>query len=275
MDSNPAVRRRASLALILLAFGLLSANPGFAATDAALGVRGSAFVITTADGEVLTSRDLVGATLNVVVADGSHVTLRLDAVTPDERSGGVLLHAFSLRDARRKRWTPFCEPDSEGRSAGFPIAGAWSADGRFIRDPKRWFVTCTSGAEGKCLLRGYDPWARGPGGEDLAPYYEACQHAIRADYDGRGDPHTRKGTIILMTDTARIATDESAAEPAYVFEAGWGPAGAVCVAHTRWPDLLSMEALLKSAPRLEGHPCDEAEARRRGALVFTRSMIRP
>ena len=59
------------------------------------------------------------------------------------------------------------------------------------------------------------------------------------------------------------------------FEAGWGPHGAVCVARTRWSELLPLSVLLASAPRLVARPCDEAEARRRGAVLFNRSKLRP
>jgi hypothetical protein len=43
------------------------------------------------------------------------------------------------------------------------------------------------------------------------------------------------------------------------------------VAHTRWPDLLPLKALLASAPALAAAPCDPEEARKRGALLFNRS----
>jgi hypothetical protein len=124
---------------------------------------------------------------------------------------------------------------------------------------------------------GYDPWRPGPNGEDLAAYYQACEHMVRADYAGDGVAHTRNGIAILIWDTARIrpavggppSADNPFAD--YPFEAGWGPDGAVCVDHTRQTDLLTLDRLLKSAPGLAARPCDEAEARRRGALLFNGS----
>jgi hypothetical protein len=164
---------------------------------------------------------------------------------------------------------PLCDPDAYGRQAGFPIAGRWDERGRFVKDPKALFIACTSGAQGKCLMWGYDPWGRGPHGEDLAPYYEACTHLVRADYAG-GAAHTRNGTLIEVWDDLGIQTQEPKPVPGVRFEAGWGPEGAVCVAKTRYEDLLPLHVLLQSRPGLGG-ACDEGSARRRGALIFNRS----
>jgi hypothetical protein len=93
---------------------------------------------------------------------------------------------------------------------------------------------------------------------------------VRADYDGSRWAHTRNGTIIDIWDHIDIQTDAAADDPAFHFEAGWSARGAVCVARTRWPDLLSRDALVRAAPRLDG-PGDEAIATAEGALLFNRS----
>jgi hypothetical protein len=93
---------------------------------------------------------------------------------------------------------------------------------------------------------------------------------VRADYDGSGDAHTRNGTLIEIWDDLRIQTKETPPSLGLTFEAGWGPNGAVCVARTRYADLLSLNALLNGNPRLGG-ACDETSARRRGALIFNAS----
>ncbi len=184
----------------------------------------------------------------------------------------VLLHTISERtDAG---WRPLCHPDAYGRQEAFPVAGRWDERGRFVKDPDAWFLTCTSGSQGKCILWGYDPWGRGPNGEDLAPFYQACQFTVRANYDGTGAAHTKDGTTIDVADVLAVTTFDTRADARFAFEAGWGPDGAVCVARTRWRDLLSREALLRTAPRLGGR-CDEATARRRGALILTRVMTDP
>ena len=93
------------------------------------------------------------------------------------------------------------------------------------------------------------------------------------NYDERGEAHTQNGTEIDLVDILAIQTHDSLADPQYIFEAGWRPTGAVCVAAARWPDLLLKESLLKAAPILAG-PCTEEDARRRGALIFTRIIRR-
>jgi len=84
----------------------------------------------------------------------------------------------------------------------------------------RFLITCTGGAEGKCVRFGYKPWRRGPDGVSLAPYYQTCVRLVRADYCGDGIGHTRNGTPIDLFDTIGIQSDEVA--PGMTFEAAWG-----------------------------------------------------
>lgn len=251
----------------LLAALLCLAAPAAAAT---LTVEGTQFVLTTDTGARLTSAQMVGAVFEMTAPDGTPVTARIDAVAPAEERAATLLHTLSVRQVDGSL-ASMCEPDASGRQAGFPVAGSFDAAGRYRRAPGKWLLTCTSGSQAKCILWGYDPATPGPRGEDLTPFYEACQNLVRANYDGRGAAHTRDGTSIDLWDVASIQTPDSVADPAYVFEAGWAPGGAVCVAKTRLSDLLPLRVLLASAPRLRAERCDEAEARRRGALIFNRS----
>src|ERR1041385_6963440 len=69
------------------------------------------------------------------------------------------------------------------------------------------------------------------------PYYEACQHMVRADYDGSRWAHTKNGTPIDFWDHIGVQHPDTLADPAFAFEPGWSPEGAACVAKTRWPDL--------------------------------------
>ena len=252
----------------LLALGLiLIAGPALAAPTGGLAVEGTSFVVTTATAR-LASRDLVGAVFEIDDGKGGLARVRIDAVTPARENAAILLHTFSSRDPKTGEWVNMCESDAFGRRAGFPLQGHW--DGyRFVADPDAWFLACTSGSQGKRVLWGYDPWGKGPDGRPLADFYRTCQQTVRADYRGDGAPHTRNGTEIDVADIAGLQRHDSLDNPAYIFEAGWGPTGAVCVAATRWPDLLTEEALLKAAPNLGG-TCDEATARAKGALIFTR-----
>lgn len=254
---------------LLLLTLMLGADAGATPPEPSLAVRHAAFEITTSTGATLRSADLVGASFDITGDGGGVQALRIDAVAPAAERAAVLLHSFSIK-TKEGAWAAMCQPDVQGRQAGFPIAGRWGPDGRFIKDATAWFPACTSGAQGKCILWGYDPWGKGPNGEDLAPYYEACIHMVRADYDGRGAPNTRNGTSIDVWDKAGVQAPGSLQDASYSFEAGWGPTGAVCVAKTRYQDLLPRKVLLESSPHLDG-PCDEAAATARGALVFDRS----
>jgi hypothetical protein len=255
--------------LALIATLSLGAAPAWAD----MRVRETQFVWTTPDGRRLGSMDLVGAVMQIRGLDGEVFSSRLDGIEPAAEDRAILLHRFSVRDGAGGAWKPMCEPDAQGRRAGFPVAGRWDAKGHYVKDETSWFLACASGSQGKCILWGYNPFHRSRDGGDLAPFYQACQHMVRADYEGRGAAHTRNGTYIEMSDVADVAagSDQPDAGPTLRFEAGWGPDGAVCVAHTRWENLLPTRVLLESRPKLAAAPCDEAEARRRGALLFNSS----
>lgn len=243
------------------------AAPAARAADATLTVEDTSFVLTTPDGR-LTSKDMAGGELEMDI-DGVPATVRIDSAAPARERPGVMLLALSIKDPDTGEFAPLCEPDETGRSAGFPVQGAWNDKGAFVKDPKAWFLTCTSGARGKCVLWGYDPWKEGPKGQDLAPYYDACQRMVRADYDGRGQAFTRDGAILDVFDDIGIQASTTGGDDRFAFEAGWGPGGAVCADRTRRPDLLSLEALRKRGARFQGG-CDVERARKRGALIFTR-----
>lgn len=257
----------------LLGFGLALAPLG-AAAEPDLQVRETRFDLQLPDGTRRGSEDLVGAILEIDGPGGEPLVVRVDAVEPAPEDRTILLHTFSVRDAITAQWRPLCQPDGAGRKVGFPVAGRWDAKGAYVKDPSSWFLTCTSGSQGKCVLWGYNPFRKGPNGADLAPFYQACQHMVRADYDGRGAAHTRNGTTIDTADVAGVQRHDPDPNGEFAFEAGWGPTGAVCVARTRWADLLPTSVLLESRPELAAAPCDEAEARRRGALLFNRSKVR-
>ncbi len=88
-----------------------------------------------------------------MVMDGADITVRIDSVTPSKEQPGVLLHDLQLKHADGS-WTLLCEKDAYGRSAGFPVAGRWDKNGAYIKDQAGWFLTCTSGSQGKCILWG-------------------------------------------------------------------------------------------------------------------------
>ena len=110
-------------------------------------------------------------------------------------------------------------------------------------------LTCTSGAEGKCILLGYRPW-ESVGATSLRDIHAACIRMIRADYGGDGTSHTRDGTLIAFRDNLGIR--DFPADNDMPFEAAWGPDGAVCVARPRIAEILTLDDLAKAYPSLAG-----------------------
>lgn len=236
-------------------------------------VKGTTFHITLDDGQVMDQDQLPGTVLVIGDGSGQQRRVRIDAVEADPKdpTGEVMLYALSEQNLASGEWHNLCEPDPAGRRLGFPLAGAFTPAGQYVATPDRFFVTCTSGAEGKCVRFGYKPWRQTPIAGSLAPYYQACVRMVRADYCGDGVGHTRNGTLIDLFDRVGIQQDE--VEPGMTFEAAWGPDGAVCVRHTRLPDVLTLDTLIKQCPRLAGHigdACQETTP----TLLFNRSFGR-
>lgn len=232
-----------------------------------LEVEGSGFVLRLADGRVLRGRELQGAIIHLSDGAGGSLPLRLTSIEPDPEHADLLRHDFETLDAKGE-WAPACAADAYGERWGFPVALPPGHPGyeRAIT------MTCSSGAIGKCARFGYKPWARGPRGEDLLPLHAACVRMARADYCGDGVGHTKDGTPIDIHDDLGIQTPGAEPGDGFTFEAGWSGEGAVCVHHTRWPDLLTREQLLQSCPRLASVPaCDEERARALGARLFNAS----
>lgn len=260
---------KAPIAIIGACLAFAAASVAADPTAAGLRVDGTAFVLTETDGVVLRGADLVGAELDI--GDGS--TLRIDGVRadPQDPTGDVLLHSFSRRVGDGE-WHNPCEADREGRQEGVPIAGRWDSDGRFRADAGHFALSCTSGAQAKCVRFGYKPWKYAADGTPLALTYEACVRMVRADYCGDGQATTRDGMAIDIFDRHDIQESEGGAE--FRFEAGWSEQGAVCVAHPRVAENIDLEALATHCPRLRGalgNECTESRAQALGALVFNRS----
>lgn len=263
---------RSLTATVLIAASVLGPAATRAETAPVMTVEGTNLRVVTDGGAVLRSPDLVGAVLQVHVGDGEMARVRIDAVTVDP-AGGVLLHQFSVEGPSGER-LPYCSPDPDGRTTGFPLAGRAGEDGHLIKTSDDDFsIACTSGARGKCVRFGYHPWT------DAAALsrYNACLRLVRADYGGANDPFTRDGMLIDLYDDAGVQKPE-AVDP-MPFEAGWTEHGAVCVAHPRVPENGSLDDIVARYPHLAGRigpdVCTETAARAWGAVLFNRSRINP
>ncbi|WP_428381731.1 ADYC domain-containing protein [Nevskia ramosa] len=253
----------AFISLILMA---ACANAAETVTAPDLSTEHTAFVLKLADGRVLRGVQMQGAMVHMGIEGGQIASIKLASIIPDPKDPDILRHEFQVQDAQGT-WKPACQPNFYGETWGFPIALPEGHPGR----EGAITLTCSSGAVGKCVRFGYKPWAKGPHGEDLMPYHAACVHMVRADYAGDGTAHTKNGTDIDVYDRIGIQQSESGNDSKFGFEAGWAPAGAVCVAHTRWSDLITTAQLFERYPRLARKGCDEATAAAAGALLFNRS----
>jgi hypothetical protein len=240
-----------------------------AAEVTSVAIERTEFVVTMADGQVLRSPDLVGATLTLVAGLRSF-RFRIEGVErdPDAAKGDVWLHTFSAQTADGS-WQNICGPGPDGRRQGFPIAGhALAGNGALVAAaPGEFELTCTAGARGKCIRFGYLPWA--DGGLDL---YNTCVRMVRADYCGEGEGTTRNGMLIDLYDDVGINRPER--DAGLEFEAGWSADGAVCVRHVRVEQNTSLERLVATCPRLRGRVgsmCTEESARALGAKLFNHS----
>jgi hypothetical protein len=236
-------------------------------------VAGTAFHVTLPNGVVLVQEQLPGTVLTFGDGSGARRRIRIDSVEHDARdpTGEVILYGLSEVDQVSGEWRNACNPDPDGRRLGFPLAGAFTANGTYQPAHGGLLITCTGGAEGKCIRFGYKPWRTTQDGTSLALYYQACGRLVRADYGGDGVGHTRNGTPIDLFDRVGIQSDEPG--PGMSLEAAFDPNGAVCVAHTRLAALLTLDTLAEQYPRLTGHlgaACDETVP----ALLFVRSFGR-
>lgn len=234
-----------------------------------LTVEGSAFVLQLPDGRVLRGTELAGTTVHFAM-DGDEVTpIRLASISRDPERPDILRHEFQKPDGLGG-WEPACAPNIDGERWGFPIALPEGHPGR----EQAITLTCVSGAVGKCVRWGYPVWGKGPRGEDLTSIHAACVRMVRADYCGDGVAHTKDGTSIRYYDDLGIEKRGAQDDPSYVFEAGWSPQGAVCVAHPRWSDVVTLEQITARCPRLAAIArCDEASARALGARLFDHSRV--
>jgi hypothetical protein len=254
-------------------FVLLMAAAGPAAA-ASVSVVGSQFRVTLDDGTVLPQEALKGVVLTFGDGPGRQRRLRIDAAERDAKdpAGEVMLYGLSEPDPESGEWRNACLPDPEGKRLGFPLAGSFTPDGRYEPAPGRLLITCTGGAEGKCVRFGYKPWGRAPDGSSLKPYYQACVRLVRADYAGDGRGTTRNGQPIDIYDS--LGVQAPAKDTAYEFEAGFDEKGAVCVRHVRVKENATLAGVEASNPRLKGKVgeiCDETFARGQGAIAFVRS----
>lgn len=223
-------------------------------------------VLTLDDGRVLRAQALAGIVLTV--GEGSNeAEIRIDGVLHETRVKElpITFYRMSVKDRATGHYKPLCEMDAEGDRAAFAYPDG--ADG--------FSLTCTSGAEGKCILLGYFPWEN-RADVSMRDLNRACIHMMRADYGGDDRPSARNGTKINIID--RFGIQDPGPISWMAFEAAWGPDGAVCVSHPRIADNVTLDELAERYPHLRGrlgpHVCYEQAMRSDPrALLFNESVL--
>jgi hypothetical protein len=269
-------------ALVILLVGVAGLFlPDALAADriASVDVDGTTFIVHLASGRVLKGKDLEGSTLTLEGASAAtprKVRIETVEVDPKDPDAEVLLYHMLAIDPDSGKTEELCGPDAEGNRWAFPVRGQWDSMGQHISDVG-YTLTCGDGAQGKCVRFGYKPWKTLRDGTLLAAYHQACVRLVMADYCG-GHGTTRNGVLIDIYDRIGIQQKDPAGEAAGVrFEAAWNARGAVCVAHTRVPENMSLASLAAECPRLAGRlgdkVCSEESAGGFGdaVLVFNRS----
>jgi hypothetical protein len=247
------------VATVLVPFGYHPARSG----QARLLLERGEVALDFGDGRVISGDGLIGLIL-VVSKDNADVQVRIDGIETDTTRPGEPLALYRTSLLAAGASASACQVDPQGRRTALLYP---DEAGRFL-------LTCTSGAEGKCILFGYRPWEH-RGRIPMRDLHRACVHMLRADYGGDDRPTTRDGTQINIYD--RFGIQEASVAPAMTFEAAWGPEGAVCVAHPRIAEHVSLEQLAERYPRLRGRlgpdACTEDAMRiDPGALILNASV---
>ncbi len=258
------MRNRFTALLIVILVHCLLAPGEASALAGRLQVDGSEFVLRLDDGRILRRDDLLGLTLRLSSQGADGVELRVIGTDADETvSGKVALYRLASVGSDDGPPVDLCNADVRGRRLGFPLpdeAGGFQ------------FV-CTSGAAGKCVLMGYRPWESSD--KPMSALHRACVHMLRADYGGDDRPTTRNGTAIDVYDRFGIQTP--AMRPDMSFEAAWNEDGAVCVAHPRIRENITLAEIATRfdhlASRLGPLLCTEDAMRASpNAILFNRSV---
>ena len=124
----------------------------------------SRFEVTLADGTSLPQKELAGVVLTLGDGAGETRRLRIDSAEPDpaDPAGEHVLYSMSEQTGPNGQWENVCRPDRKGRRAGFPLRGAFTADGRHVDARGRISIACAGGAEAQYgVLRLQAPGPRG------------------------------------------------------------------------------------------------------------------
>jgi ADYC domain len=200
--------------------------------------------------------------------------VELDPTDPEKET---YLYTVFYLDKTEKKWKNLCKPDANNIAKAIPLSGSWDRTGAYIESSQLTTFACSSGVLAKCVRWGYKPWKKTEG-VSLRDFHQACTRMARADYCGNGKSYTRDGTEINVYDVLGI--QKKSPNDEMVFEAAWGPDGAICINHPRWFEVLS--EINKECPQKligstkVGSHCTTAEKAKQNwshALLFNDSFV--
>ncbi len=209
---------------------------------------------------------------------GRQLTVRIREAAPDPLDPDQEVYLYSIDyKTPTGTWENLCRPDAQGIAKAVVLQGSWDSQGNYHANPTQVSLSCTNGALGKCVRFGYQPWKE-KNGVPLRDYHQACFRLVRADYCGDGVGHTKDGTPINIYDRLQIQTPDPA--PEMSFEAVWGPEGAICINHVRWPE--DLDYVQQQCPRRlavnQSQSCqssDQAQQNHPGGILFNDSVAKP
>lgn len=211
--------------------------------------------------------------------NGAPITFRVDAVERDPRDadGDIYLYSLSYRDPADGAFKTYCLPDRDGRTFAIPLSGYWDSGKEHVNQPDVITFACTNSPLAKCVRWGYKPW-KTVNGASLRDHHLACVRMTRADYCGDGQPHTKDGTLIDIYDGMGI--QKRVEQKDMVFEAAWGPRGAVYVSRPRIGGAIDKVVALcpdklkgRTSADAPGLDKDAVQTRWPEALLFNDSRI--
>lgn len=167
---------------------------------------------------------MIGSVFDSVSKDRSPTKLRIDGLERGEGTNRDLLY-YSVSLHQDEAWKPLCAD----QAPAIALPGAWDLSSGAAGqagwiDVEGFFFACAGSSVAKCYELGFKPWkiVRGDDG-GISSLHEACVRALRADYQGTGESHTRSGVeMVLATGIDDALADE------YQLEALWGTEGARC-----------------------------------------------
>lgn len=184
---------------------------------------------------------LVGTILDVQVGNVAY-QFQINRVDVDTQSGfqDIYLYEIVFRNNNPPGpWLNLCTDAKGSPVAAVSIENYWNMKtGARIDAPGTITFACVNGAIGKCVRWGYRPWAMGKTCSgpactsiSLKEHHQACTRMVRADYCGKGQPHTVDGTVIDVFDALTPPVQSRVTQ--WPIEAMWRPDGATCVSATR------------------------------------------